>query len=72
MGLDRKKFSEAAQDQGTRQQLVDSKKEGVKNSVDATPTLFINGRKYNGDMKMGALEDVLEEEHERVTGQQHD
>jgi protein-disulfide isomerase len=72
VGLDRKKFSEAAQDPGTRQQLVDSKKEGVKNGVDATPTLFINGRKYTGDMKMGALEDVLEEEHERVTGQQHD
>ena len=30
VGLDRKKFSEAAQDPAARQQLVDSKKEGVK------------------------------------------
>jgi protein-disulfide isomerase len=71
-GMDRRKFSEAAQDPGTRQQLVESKKEGVKNSVESTPTLFINGRKYHGDMHLGALEDVLEEEHDRVTGKLHE
>jgi protein-disulfide isomerase len=71
-GMDRKKFSEVTQEPSTRQQLMDSKKEGVRNAVEATPTLFINGRKYTGDMSLGTLEDVLEEEHERVTGKQHD
>ena len=71
-GMDRKKFSEAAQDPAARQQLVESKKEGVKNGVEVTPTLFINGRKYTGDMKLNALEDVLEEEHDRVTDKRHD
>ena len=71
-GMDRKKFSEAAQDPAAREQLVESKKEGVKNGVEATPTLFINGRKYTGEMKLNALEDVLEEEHDRVTGKQYD
>ena len=71
-GLERKKFSELSQDPALRQQLVDSKKEGVKNTVEATPTLFINGRKYVGDMSLNALQDVLEEEYDRVTGKQNE
>ena len=71
-GLDRKKYSEAAQDPAMRQQLLESKKEGVRNGVEATPTLFINGRKYSGDMRLNALEDVLEEEYDRMTGKQNE
>jgi protein-disulfide isomerase len=67
-GLDREAFKKTAQEPGTRQVLVDAKKEGVRNSVESTPTFFINGRKYQGEMTREVLEDVLEEEHDRVTG----
>jgi protein-disulfide isomerase len=71
-GMDRQKFTDQMNDPKTRELLVASKKEGVRNGVESTPTLFINGRKYVGELSLSALEDVLEEEHDRVTGKQHD
>lgn len=71
-GLDRKQFTALSDDPALRQDLVDSKKEGVKNKVEATPTLFINGRRYVGDMSARTMEDVLEEEYDRVTGKQYE
>lgn len=71
-GLDKAKFSELSKDPKTRASLVESKKEGVRNGVESTPTFFINGRKYVGELKLSVLEDILEEEHERVTGKAHE
>lgn len=68
VGLDRAKFSERLALPETRQALVDMKKEGVKNAIESTPTFFINGRRYTGEMTLATLEDLLEEEHDRVTG----
>jgi len=67
-GLSRADFDKHYADPATRQALVASKKEGLRNKVNSTPTLFINGRKYVHDMAMDVLVDVLEEEHERLTG----
>lgn len=67
-GLDRAAFDAASKDPATRAALVAAKKEGVRNGVESTPTFFINGRKYQGEMTLSTLEDVLEEEYERVTG----
>jgi hypothetical protein len=66
-GMDPKKFEEIVADPVTRNLLVSSKKEGIVNKVDATPTFFINGRKYEGDINFDELVDVLEEEHDRLT-----
>ncbi len=66
-GMDEGRFRELLQDPGVRRELVASKKEGVRNRVNATPTLFINGRKYTGDLSYEMVVDVLLEEHERVT-----
>ncbi|MFC1643013.1 DsbA family protein [Myxococcota bacterium] len=71
-GMDRKRFVQLMKDRKTRKELVNSKKEGVRNNVDATPTLFINGRKYMAELSLNAIEDVLLEEYERVTGQIHE
>ncbi len=71
VGMDRAEFEQAISDPNTRELLVDSKKEGIVNKVDATPTFFINGRKYVGDINYKELVDVLEEEHENVQGIQH-
>jgi protein-disulfide isomerase len=71
-GMDKKKFSELMNDPKTRDQLVESKKEGVRNTVESTPTFFINGRKYVGELNLAAIEDVLEEEHDRLSGKQYE
>jgi protein-disulfide isomerase len=51
-----------------RSKLVKSKKEGVRNRVESTPALFINGRRYVGDLDVRSVLDVLMEEYDRVTG----
>ncbi len=71
-GMNREQFVKLLSDQGLRAKLVDSKKEGVTNKVDATPTLYINGRKYTGNLDATTVEDVLEEEYDRLTDKKHD
>ncbi|MFW5740811.1 MAG: DsbA family protein [Myxococcota bacterium] len=66
-GMDEARFRALLSDAGVRRELVASKKEGVRNRVNATPTLFINGRKYTGDLDFETVMDVLEEEYDRVT-----
>ncbi|MCP4600421.1 MAG: thioredoxin domain-containing protein [Proteobacteria bacterium] len=70
-GMERNAFERTVADPVTRKLLVDSKKEGIVNKVDATPTFFINGRKYVGDINLREIIDVLEEEYERVKGIQY-
>jgi protein-disulfide isomerase len=66
-GMDRERFRQLLTNKQLRKRLVASKKEGVRNKVDSTPTLFINGRKYSGDLDAVQVVDVLAEEYERVT-----
>jgi protein-disulfide isomerase len=66
IGLDRSAFAKELASPALRQILVDSKKEGLRNGVDATPTLFINGRRYHGTLDRDTLLDVLTEELDRV------
>jgi protein-disulfide isomerase len=68
VGMDRNAFRLAMADPATRDLLIASKKEGIVNDVDATPTYFINGRKYLGDLHKDELIDVLQEEYERIKG----
>ena len=66
VGLDRQDFVTLVADPGTRESLVASKKEGLVNGVEETPTLFINGRRWVGDLDAVELIDVMAEEAERV------
>jgi protein-disulfide isomerase len=68
-GLAPQAFAQRVNAPDTRAMLVESKKEGLRNKVDATPTFFINGRKYVGSLGLEELMDVLEEEYERLTGE---
>lgn len=61
VGLDRSAFEAALTDPATRTLLVESKKEGIRAGVEVTPALFIDGRRYRGDLDMETLVDVLEE-----------
>jgi protein-disulfide isomerase len=68
VGLDGAAFEALMTAPATREKLVASKKEGVANGVEETPTLFINGRRWVGDLEAGELLDALDEEVERVGG----
>ena len=65
-GLDPAAFRAQMDDPTTRSRLVASKKEGTRNKVDATPTLFIDGRMWLGEMSFNEVEDVLDEAAERA------
>jgi glutaredoxin len=68
VGLDRGEFMARVQDPATREALVASKKEGLVNGVQETPTLFLNGRRWVGDLAIEALVDGIQEEVARVRG----
>jgi protein-disulfide isomerase len=63
-GLDRPAFERIFADPKMREELVASKVEGLRNKVDATPSLFIDGRPYVYDVKLEAIIDVLQEAYE--------
>jgi len=70
VGMARKAFLAQMAARANRKLLINSKKEGLRNGVRATPTLFINGRQYFGDMDRETLLDVLDEEADRVAKRQ--
>ena len=65
-GIDATAFRAQLADPSTRSRLVASKKEGTRNKVDATPTMFINGRPWLGQMSLELVQDVLEEAVEKA------
>jgi len=67
-GMDREAFEQAMADPASLQRLIEMKKEGIVNGVEATPTFYINGRKYNAELSHEEVIDVLEEEFDRVEG----
>ncbi len=69
-GMEAGAFAAALKDKSLRKALVEAKKEGLRNGVKATPTLFLNGRKYHGDLDPETLLDVIDEEADRVGGKQ--
>jgi protein-disulfide isomerase len=64
-GLDRVGFERLIADPKTRDELVDAKQEGLRNKVDSTPSLFIDGRPYVYDVNVEAILDVLQEAADR-------
>ena len=71
VGIDRAAFGKELSSAEGRKRLVESKKEGLRNGVDSTPALFINGRRYHGDLDGETLLDVLDEEADRVEKRTH-
>jgi protein-disulfide isomerase len=68
-GMDRAIFEQHYADPATREALVESKKEGLRNGVDVTPSVFLNRRRYLGDASFEELVDVIGEEYERMRGE---
>ena len=68
IGLDRAAFVGLTSDATIRARLVESKKEGIRNKVDMTPTLFLDGYRYSADFGMPTIQDLVEEEFDRLSG----
>jgi protein-disulfide isomerase len=68
LGVDPTALSRGAADPAVLDELGASKKEGLANGVESTPTFFIDGRLYRGELDNAELIDVLEEVWERSTG----
>jgi len=68
VGLDRDDFAARMRDPAMREALVASKKEGLVNGVEETPTVFLNGRRWVGDLAIEDLVSAIEEEAARVRG----
>ncbi|MCX7957939.1 MAG: DsbA family protein [Deltaproteobacteria bacterium] len=66
--IDVKRFEELLGDPENKKYLEKSKKEGMKNGVEATPAFFINGKKYFSNYHIDLLTDAILEEYERITG----
>jgi hypothetical protein len=62
-------LAEEATDPARLDALKASKREGVELGVDSTPTFFLDGRLYRGELEVDELVDVLEEAWEATTGQ---
>ncbi len=67
-GLDRAEFSARLSDPAIRETVIESKKEGLVNGVEETPTVFLNGRRWVGDLVLETLVDAIQEEAERTRG----
>jgi len=68
VGMSRSDFSAAMGSAATRDMVVASKKEGIRNQVESTPTYFINGKLYQADLKTWAISCAVMEEWDRMNG----
>ena len=66
IGLDRAKFEAEYKSDETRQGLVAARMEGRRNDITATPTFFLNGRRYQADMDIDTVVDIVLEELEAL------
>jgi len=71
VGMEREVFERLYADPATREALVESKKEGLRNGVDVTPSVFIDRRRYVGDLTFEELADVIGEKHDNLTGEMY-
>jgi protein-disulfide isomerase len=71
LGLDGARFEELLADPALTERLVAGKRAGLELGVEGTPTFFIDGRRYEGEMEVDELVDVLEEAHDRAAGRIH-
>ena len=71
VGLDAAEFIQLLDDPALAEVLVAGKRAGLDAGVKGTPTFFIDGRRYEGEMAVDELVDVLEEVHDSVVGPEH-
>jgi protein-disulfide isomerase len=61
-GLDMKRFETDLDSPQTKQTVARDMADGDRAGVEGTPTVFINGRKYNGPLDLAMIRKILDEE----------
>jgi protein-disulfide isomerase len=61
-GLDGKRFEADLDSPETKKTVARDVEEGDRAGVEGTPSVFINGRKYNGTLDLPAFRKVIDEE----------
>ncbi len=62
IGLDMKRFEDDLDSTAVREAVVRDVQDGDQAGVEGTPTLFINGQRYNGPIALSALKPVFDQE----------
>jgi protein-disulfide isomerase len=65
IGLDVKRFEEDWDSPAIRQALAKEQKEGDAIGVSGTPTIFIDGKRYEGDLALDAIGPIIDKEINR-------
>ena len=68
IGLDMKKFEADLDSEAIKKTVARDMADGEKAGVEGTPTVFINGQRYNGDYDLAVMKPILEAELKRVSG----
>jgi protein-disulfide isomerase len=61
-GLDIKRFEADVNSEATKKTVARDRQDGDKAGVEGTPSVFINGRKYNGSLDLPAIRKIIDEE----------
>ena len=66
MGLDMKRFTADLDSDAIKKAVGRDRADGDKAGVEGTPTVFLNGQRYNGDLVPEAIKPVIEGELKRL------
>ena len=68
IGLDMQRFTADLDSDAIKKAVLRDHADGDKAGVEGTPTVFINGQRYNGDLAPDAIKPVIEGEFKRLAG----
>jgi protein-disulfide isomerase len=66
IGLDMKRFTADLDSDAIKKAVLRDQADGDKAGVEGTPTVFLNGQKYNGDLAPEAIKTVIDGELKRL------
>src|SRR3954447_15377307 len=67
IGLDMKRFESDLDSDAIKKTVARDLTDGEKAGVEGTPTVFINGQRYNGELALDAIRPVIDGELKRVS-----
>jgi protein-disulfide isomerase len=68
IGLDMKRFNADLVSEATKKAIIKDTQDGDKAGVEGTPTVFIDGQRYNGELALDAIRPVIDGELKRIAG----
>ncbi|MGD0775126.1 MAG: thioredoxin domain-containing protein [Candidatus Solibacter sp.] len=68
IGLDMQRFTADLDSDAIKKAVLRDQADGDKAGVEGTPTVFIDGQRYNGDLAPEAIKPVIESELKRLAG----